>query len=580
MESNFFGFELEALDEIRESFAEGRLRLIVGAGASMAAGLPSWNKLNATLISRYFERLVGETSSQNTTFALQPEELDALSEVFVHQFGRDSVVDVLRREMDSREDFEALLHEALYEGKESYDLQPLHYELVTLTLGSDRSGRGAPCVYTFNFDDVLERAFLEVTGERPQARSPAQSDDPSTIMHFHGYLPLHDDPSPPSRNKIVLSEMDFLQTANDDPDRKILDLLNDPDKDALFIGMSLSDPRLRRLLFRLNQDANDTGKMWAFFSKIHAAPEDPLPVRRARITAAQHTASYWQHWGITALETENYAVLPAALRSIRLGNEVGQWSRKGVEFLQFQEDENGNPKSCYYDLYDELRQAEAYVYLMRQADVIRHRFECSAHEQLSFTLFVPMEDNPKMLAPAFRFCEPATDHRTNAGNWVAVDLPPMLSPASRYVFQELRNYESGEGGEAPEARIENRVRVRTLSLDQAQQRTLEVKTIDSAQGATGLAVATGNVIETSDEQTLFRNFEPEKRNAWREWSTYSALMSVPIYDSKDWVPVGAISIASTLREPFWKRIESSEKEALIQNLRSTFRNLIAYKSHY
>lgn len=570
MESNFFGFDLEALDEIRESFEEGRLRLIVGAGASMAAGLPSWNKLNATLISRYFERLIGETSSQNTTFALQPEELDALSEVFVHQFGRDSVVDVLRREMDSQEDFEALLHEALYEGKESYDLQPLHYELATLTLGSDHSGRGAPCVYTFNFDDVLERAFLEFTGERPETRVPAQSAYPETIMHFHGCLPLDRETPMHIRNEIILSEMDFLGTAGGDPDRKILDLLNDPDQDALFIGMSLADPRLRRLLFRLKQDETYRGKMWAFFSKISTSSKDPLPVRRARITAAQHTANYWQHWGITALETKDYAVLPAALRSIRLGNKVKKWLKKGVKFLKSQEDEDGNPKSCYDDLYDDLRQAEAYVYLMRQADVIRHRFECSAHEQLSFTLFVPMKKKPNTLAPAFRFCEPSTDHRMNAGSWQTIVLPPRFSPASRYVFQE-RNASGA---------LENRVLVRTLTSKQARQRTLKVKTIDSAQGATGLAVATGNVVETSDEQTLFRNFDPEKRSKWQEWSTYSSLMSVPIYDSKDWVPVGAISIASTLREPFWNRIESSEKETLIQNLRSTFRNLIAYKSHY
>lgn len=74
-------------DAMREDGCQ--LRILVGAGPSIAAGLPGWEELNRRLLREYLRSRVSE-------LAFSRADLDAMSHRFVQRFGRDAVVDLVR----------------------------------------------------------------------------------------------------------------------------------------------------------------------------------------------------------------------------------------------------------------------------------------------------------------------------------------------------------------------------------------------------------------------------------------------------------------------------------------------------
>ena len=107
-------------------------------------------------------------------------------------------------------------------------------------------------VCSFNYDDVLLSA-LDAEGVRYV--SVLDGDDiPTTLDHsaivfLHGFLPNPQRNEPRRTRKIVLSEDDYHDLYEDEnawPNRILRTLLRD--FTSLFVGCSLQDPNLRRLL--------------------------------------------------------------------------------------------------------------------------------------------------------------------------------------------------------------------------------------------------------------------------------------------------------------------------------------------
>ena len=541
----------------------------------MAAGLPGWAQLNEKLIEEYFNRQRAAETGSRVDFEYEPEELYALAKVFSDRFGKDAVIDLLRSGFEDEEEFHDLLHRALYGTKTSYDLQPLHHELAAAMRCYREEGRHAN-LYTLNFDDALERAIEQVMEEVPKTVTTQAHPGNLSVVHLHGFLPIErtEDGHARVEGDIVLSEKDFLKSRHDNADQKLQQLLADPDVDIVFLGMSLSDPRLRRLLFareeKRKQNPDDVDDIWAFISKEQPSRDDTLPYRRAKKTATQHLAQYWKSWHVNAIETSNYEMLPAALRVIRLGQDVEGWLQEGSNFLENQ--------GCYEDLYSDERQAKAQLVLMQHYDFMRQRFEINTDEHLTFSFYIPSDKEPSRLVPAFRFSDPRFEHRNDRGDWFEYEVYDgkeyRLSPLSHFVTRSRVD---------PSKRV---ICLQCMTEESATRRTLEVPSFESAQGVTGVAVVTGVIMDAYDQESFFHNFEnntstPGNDENWEEErSTYSALMSIPVYDSSNWVPIGAACVTSTRRDAFWRSLTPADSRDLETSMRSTFRNLLAYTSCY
>lgn len=550
--------DLDALEPVRESYEAGRLQIVVGAGASIAAGLPGWNALNASLIAGYFNETKLQ-EDQPKSIRYEAAELDALSQVFADHFGKNAVIDLLRDDLED-DAFHTFLHGALYRGTKNYTLKPLHFELAAAVQERlDEDGNAH--LYTLNYDDILEQALETVTGADP-ATVTAPGDVPAnSVVHLHGYMPLEQqsDGTPIVEGEIILSEKDYHRTRDGQPDRQLDELLGDSDSDILLLGTSLSDPRLRRLLYerleaRDSNDQRNDGEIWAFMARKSPSSDADLAVRRAERMAANHVKPYWQSWDVEVLEVDNYEILPTALRAIRLGNDIGEWLEKGQNFLENHD--------FYDELYSEKRQLKAQLTLARTHELISQTFEVPYEEDLTFSFFVPSKDDPTLLQPAFRFSNPHRRH-TQDGTWCTypVDDAPLVSPLSPLA-------ESGT------------LHLRRLTEDEAQERTLKIESLTEAEGATGLAIATGMIIDAPDSESFFREFPPEKRQRWNSERTYSSLLSIPVYDTQEWVPVGAACIASIRQTPFWETLDRSRRRDLESLMRSTFRNLLDYQTRF
>ena len=238
----------EFIDRVSRSLRSSRLTLIVGAGLSYESGFPTWTGL----LGRLAEELVA------------PEQRAAVEQLSAY----DSPL-IIARYLKSRLAVEGVLHklvrDALYAPTVDYHARnpTLRFVLAVIEMAAAIGSRLD--IVTYNFDSLLEEKLAEVL---PHIAIESISTDlqffRSTgairILHVHGFLDRDSDaqpvlPPPP----LILSEDDFH------------DLMSNPAawqnqiqgaafgfKDCLFVGMSMTDPNLRRVLDLAQRNAKRT----------------------------------------------------------------------------------------------------------------------------------------------------------------------------------------------------------------------------------------------------------------------------------------------------------------------------------
>jgi hypothetical protein len=232
----------EVKDRLMERLARGQLLLLVGAGASRWAGLPSWRQAVCALAEDLAPALVEHVPDAAARFEppapdarLPVEALLRIPEAHRFLCGEERLVARLAELFDtSRIDPAAL---------------PLQQLLVRLA-------PFVPAIYTTNFDDLLERTFAWA-GERCQVVAEAgdlrrwQFDEVDgrpaprfPIYKLHGTL---DRPG-----SLVVSESDFLRrsdlAANPIDLRFCSDVMG---REVLLVGYGFNDPNMRWIWTKL-----------------------------------------------------------------------------------------------------------------------------------------------------------------------------------------------------------------------------------------------------------------------------------------------------------------------------------------
>lgn len=216
-----------------------------------------------------------------------------------------------------------------------------------------------------------------------------------SVVHLHGFLPLSTS-SKFNEGQVILSERDYLDTEGNWADQKLRELFEKPDADVVLLGMSLRDPRLRRLLHHRAQSSSaDGGTVYAILSESDIEEEvGDLATRRARRMVANQIAPYWETWNIEVIWETNHELIPSLLRRIRLGGDVKTWFDKGIEFLmdhglEGTEDADKDPLGVYRDLFEENRQARMQLLARRRHIWMRHQFEIPEGEYCNMSIFLP-----------------------------------------------------------------------------------------------------------------------------------------------------------------------------------------------
>jgi hypothetical protein len=282
------------------------LTLLVGAGASIEADLPSWPKLVERLLSS-----VADTRHDLPTADVKQEWVD---ETLRRNdlLGAGAVVEVL-----ATEPLNKLVPDQLYgsPGPSGYLPGPIAGQVARLK----RQFGDRLEILTTNYDDLIERALLQAGVAQTNLRSYIQDRSPDqraqnavAVVHLHG---LAGRTGPPKR--IVLTDEHYhrMQRGSSWQERLVTKRLEE--SLCLFVGMSLSDPNLIRYLYGYRQ--SDARKHAAIFVR---QGDERLP-GEVRAALEEAALKRWARCGVEAVFIDHFADAAQLLHEIAYRRRAG-----------------------------------------------------------------------------------------------------------------------------------------------------------------------------------------------------------------------------------------------------------------
>ncbi|SFF92298.1 SIR2-like domain-containing protein [Desulfotomaculum arcticum] len=228
-----------------EAYKSGKLVLTLGAGIAKEHGLPDWNTLLQEL---FIDAIMSETKETKerslvlsklfTEFGMSNPLLSARY-LRYHYQNNTKVIDNLS--------FEKAVKQVIYDKIKINVNSELFKEIRQLCIAAGNNPN-LNSIITYNYDDVLEKFLSSLEIDIPFKSIYGNGINPSygelPIYHVHGFLPQNGELS-----KITLSEDIYHQQYNDIYSwNNIVQINKFRDNICIFIGLSFTDPNLRRIL--------------------------------------------------------------------------------------------------------------------------------------------------------------------------------------------------------------------------------------------------------------------------------------------------------------------------------------------
>ncbi len=274
------------------------LVIVVGAGASMEVGLPSWTEL------------VDEIAAAFVPASMQ-ESLKVLTNENVQRRGLMTVA--LAGEDASGVGEEEMVRHALYRGGRQPRPGPLVNAITRLVQVVKQPTR----IITTNYDTLLEEALSRRTGQPVRSYSLDGNDHKpersykawaklTDTARFHSVLHVHGRVASPSTKltygPIILTEADYLTNG-----RRVVDALAAEIQDSLtiFVGLSMTDINLLGAARRVSGKTAKGTKMFALSTPTIDHPN--LTRQQCAETAAAVARCLELEYGIQPILLKTYA---------------------------------------------------------------------------------------------------------------------------------------------------------------------------------------------------------------------------------------------------------------------------------
>lgn len=315
----------EQAKRIGDYIRQGEVAPLIGAGVSVAAGLPDWE----TLVRRMASIWCAQSGNSDVQRFYTSAQIVLRSNLAVASILRDEISQEAGHDTEGFASFEALAQQALYLAEPNEELPQggvftptpaqLHRQLVALF--SDQPG----IMWTTNYDDLLEAAAklseLPVHSLDSLQRSRQRG---LAISHIHGLLrPVSGTGvSSDALSPIVMGEDDYHQIASDSvgwTNRELVRLFDD--YRVLVFGMSLDDPNLRRVLRLI--EAQEPAKRYEAQRNHYAVirPINADDLLRPSDEVEKYSSDY-----VTMINDPDF---------LRMVNErrIRYWERRGLELV-------------------------------------------------------------------------------------------------------------------------------------------------------------------------------------------------------------------------------------------------------
>lgn len=274
------------MSSFADSGTDQHTTLLLGAGASVSSGLPSWDELAIRLLLR------SKSVQRRETAQLLLQHQDPLL-----------VAEAARRAPGAN--WDRSVKAALYEGTAHLDPSALHVAAAGHVLAGDHDDT---TLVTLNFDTLLESALRDETTVNVESRtdgaSPARS---YAVHHLHGIV------SPDEVRSVILTLSDFNELVGDSTAWQLDLLRNAVQKGALIIvGTTYRDPDLRRWLHvALSENTQKHGALVLLARQgFELSREQFRQVETA-------LADQWRATGLAPVVMEDFADAAQIVRELR-----------------------------------------------------------------------------------------------------------------------------------------------------------------------------------------------------------------------------------------------------------------------
>ena len=233
------------VDTLKQKYHDKNLVLVIGAGVSIDSKIPSWDELIKKLLIELISNELKEKGKLVTE-----DEIKRIAQ-FTYNNMEDSPltqIRVIKSELDDDVAYKKSVHKVLYGNNPEINTDLL--KAIGKLCTPNRRHSDIKHVITYNFDDLLERVLANKDVDYKIICSDKDVSDGNAlnIYHVHGYLPK-DLAKINFEANLVFSEEDYHKIYRDAYEwSNIVQLNSFRENTCLFIGCSLNDPNLRRLL--------------------------------------------------------------------------------------------------------------------------------------------------------------------------------------------------------------------------------------------------------------------------------------------------------------------------------------------
>lgn len=255
-----------------ETFKNRQFSLFLGAGVSSSAGMPNWNKLLNSLFVSYltneFDKSKNISDIDINEIVDRLNQVDEQSALMAARYLRKG----LSKQQINDNTFVKTITRSLYElrDKTKSENSTLINSITNICMPRQNGAR-IRSVVTYNFDDLLEKNLSQKSIKHHSIYTDNEnpSSDELPIYHAHGFLP-EDRLSYTSLDKttLVFSEEGYHHIYSDPYHwSNLIQLYNLKENNCLMIGLSMTDPNLRRLL-DISAKNSELNRHYVFMNRL------------------------------------------------------------------------------------------------------------------------------------------------------------------------------------------------------------------------------------------------------------------------------------------------------------------------
>lgn len=302
------------IKQLAKEYHKNNVSLFLGAGVSMAAHMPSWDELIAQFLIRRFQSdLKNKMSDHVLQELVQMEKVNRENSML-------SQTRFIKQNMEPEKYIE-LLMEALYKNIDAVNIHnPLFQSLMRLIWNDNHIF--IKNIITLNFDDLIETKLDDkgIVFHQYADTNNKFSKNCIHICHVHGLLAHDAKPDEIHIDDIIFSEEQYHKMYNDPFHwSNMKQVITLRENTCLFIGCSLTDPNMRRLLDIAQNES--VFKHYAIMKKeeIKIPLHNDIHAKASRIYKdfyIQNRTSYFKSLGVHIIWVDDYDEIPTVLETI------------------------------------------------------------------------------------------------------------------------------------------------------------------------------------------------------------------------------------------------------------------------